>query len=442
MSAAPTSSPVRVPWRIVALLCATATASYICRVNVSTAGVLLMEEFRLTQVEMGRVFSAFLLGYALFQIPAGMAADRWGARRVLGGAALLWVGLTVAQARVGTGPFQVGLVGTLAAFMAWRFALGVAEAPTYPGAAQGVSRWVPAAYQARANGIVIASIGLGSALAPPLVSSVMVAWGWRAALVVSAVPALAVALVWFVVAEPLSSVSAARVAPSVPGPGDAGRTSGASAPGTGAGPQPAPTLRTRSFALLTASYTLQGYVGYIFVSWFYLYLVQERGFSLLGGAWMSSLPWVLSIVSIPLGGWISDRLTAGALGPVWGRRVVPMAGMALSGALISVGAHTGSAVLAAVTLALATALVLCVEGPFWAMMMRVSGARSGTAGGIMNMGSNLGGLISPALTPVLAAWIGWEAALHIAAALAVVAAVLWVGVRPAEEARGGADGRA
>jgi ACS family glucarate transporter-like MFS transporter len=334
---------------------------------------------------------------------------------VLSGAALLWVGLTVAQARVGLGPLQLGLVGTLAAFMAWRFALGVAESPTYPGAAQGVARWVPAAYQARANGIVIASIGLGSALAPPLVSSVMVAWGWRASLVVSALPALAVALIWAAVAEPT------RAAPADVVPGE--------------GPAPAPTLRTRSFALLTASYTLQGYVGYIFVSWFYLYLVQERGFSLLGGAWMSSLPWVLSIVSIPLGGWVSDRLTTGALGPVWGRRAVPMAGMALSGVLISVGAHTASAVMAAVSLALATALVLCVEGPFWAMMMRVSGPRSGTAGGIMNMGSNLGGLVSPALTPVLAAWIGWEAALHVAAALAVVAALLWIGVRPGHRAR-------
>ncbi|MDP2957805.1 MAG: MFS transporter [Longimicrobiales bacterium] len=408
----------RTPWRIVALLCATATASYMCRVNVSTAGVLLMEEFDLTQVEMGRVFSAFLLGYALFQIPAGMLADRWGARRVLAVAAWLWVGATLMQALVGWGPFQAGAAGTLVAFVVWRFVLGVAEAPTYPGSAEGVSRWVLPRYQGRANGIIIGSIGLGSALAPPLVSNVMVAWGWRPALLVSAVPALVVALVWLGVREPPRAVPAA-----VPAPG----------PGSVQQAGSAPSLRTRSFTLLTASYTLQGYVGYIFVSWFYLYLVQERGFSLLGGAWMSSLPWVLSIVSIPLGGWVSDRLALGALGPIWGRRAVPMVGMALSGVLISVGAHTGSAVMAAVSLAFATALVLCVEGPFWAMMMRVSGPRSGTAGGIMNMGSNLGGLISPALTPVLAAWIGWEAALHIAAALAVGAALLWLGVRPAAD---------
>jgi ACS family glucarate transporter-like MFS transporter len=182
--------------------------------------------------------------------------------------------------------------------------------------------------------------------------------------------------------------------------------------------------------LLSASYTLQGYVGYIFVFWFFLYLVQERQFDLLQGAWASSLPWVLSIVSIPLGGWLSDRLVTGRLGPIWGRRAVPLAGLAFSGLLISIGAHTESPVLAVLALGLATALVLSVEGPFWSTLISLTPARTGTGGGIMNMGSNIGGLISPALTPVLAQFIGWEGALHVAAGLAVLAAALWVGIRP------------
>jgi ACS family glucarate transporter-like MFS transporter len=74
--------------------------------------------------------------------------------------------------------------------------------------------------------------------------------------------------------------------------------------------------------------------------------------------------------------------------------------------------------------------VLSTEGPFWATMLSVAGRRSGTAGGIMNMGSNLGGAVSPALTPVLATAIGWENALHVAAVVAVVAGLLWLGVVP------------
>ena len=407
---------LRPKWSLVAMLCATATAGYICRVNVSTAGALLMQEFHLSQVEMGRVFSAFLFGYALCQVPGGALADRFGARRVLAVAAWAWVVLTALQSATGWGGWAGSASGVLVGFVALRFLMGVSAAPTYPSAAQGVSRWVPAAFQGRATGIVIGSVGLGSAIAPPLVSSVMVHWGWRTAMLVSALPALAIALMWRWFPEPLQvTIGSPQSTARDPLPAASYRL-------------PA-TMRSPSFLLLSLSYSLQGYVGYIFVSWFYLYLVQERHFGLLAGAWMSSLPWVLSIVSIPLGGFIADRLVVGRLGATWGPRAVAMVGLAGSGVLISIGAHTGSAVTAAVTLALATALVLCVEGPFWSTVTRMHGGRSGTAGGIMNTGCNIGGLISPALTPMIAASIGWEAALHVAAALAVLAAVLWLGIR-------------
>jgi ACS family glucarate transporter-like MFS transporter len=371
-------------------------------VNVSVAGALMMKELALSQIEMGRIFSAFLLGYALCQVPAGMLADRFGARRVLGFAALSWVAATALMA---VAPAAAALPVLLGA----RLLLGVGEAPTFPAAAEAVSRHVQAAARGRANGFVIAAIGLGSAIAPPLVTAVMVRFGWRAALVVSVVPAIAVAGVWLAV----------RTMPpdaAVEGSKPAGLSLRA-----GAG------LATPSFALLTASYTLQGYVGYIFVFWFYLYLVDVRKFDLLRGALYASLPWLLSIVSIPLGGAVSDALVK-RLGPARGRRIVPMAGLMGGAAFLSFGARTPDARVAAVCLALATALVLSVEGPFWAAMMEIAGGRSGMAGGVMNMGSNLGGLVSPALTPVLAAAIGWENALHVAALLSVVGGLLWLGV--------------
>jgi len=400
------------PWQLVALLSATATAGYICRVNVSTAGALMMDEFNLSQVDMGRLFSSFLLGYALFQIPAGALADRFGTKRVLSIAVWLWVLLTVSQALIGWSNWEFSVTTVIIVFVLLRFLLGISVSPTYPASALGVSQWVPAIFQGRANGFVIGSVGLGSAIAPPLVSGIMVNWGWQMALLVSALPALIIAIVWQRMKVPDKMVT---------GPSDK------KAPSSSIN-----KLKNKSFYLLSISYGLQGYVGYIFVSWFYLYLVQVRHFSLLSGAWMSSLPWVLSIVSIPLGGYISDKLIGTRLG-VWGGRIVPMIGMGMSGILISIGAHTSSAIIAAITLAFATAFVLCVEGPFWAMMIRIAGGRSGTAGGIMNMGSNLGGLLSPMLTPWIAVYIGWEYALHIAAALAIISALLWLGISPANK---------
>jgi len=156
--------PGQIPWKILIMLCATATASYICRVNVSTVGPLLMHEFNLSQISMGQVFSAFLLGYALFQIPAGILADRWGARRVLTLAAWLWVVMTILQTFAGLGIFHTTLTISVVAFMVCRFLLGIAESPIYPGSAQGVSNWFLPQFQGRANGIIIASIGLGSAI--------------------------------------------------------------------------------------------------------------------------------------------------------------------------------------------------------------------------------------------------------------------------------------
>jgi MFS family permease len=173
------------PWSLVGLLAATATASYLARVNVSVAGALML-----------------LLGFRLL--------------------------------------------------------LGIGEAPTFPAAAQAISRYIPTEARGRANGLVIAAIGLGSAIAPPLVGYVMVRYGWRAALAVSGLPALAVAIAWMAVKRMPPEVGAVTArADDAPGGTDP-------AAGTAAAADERGRLGTRSFVLLTASYTLQGYVGYIF----------------------------------------------------------------------------------------------------------------------------------------------------------------------------------
>jgi ACS family glucarate transporter-like MFS transporter len=408
------------PWALVALLALTATVSYLCRVNVSVAGALMMRDLGISAVEMGRVFSALILGYGLFQIPAGIMADRWGARKMLLVAGLWWTVTTLLIAMVGWMPINQ-TVSSLWALILLRFILGVGEAPTYPAAAQGVAQWIPPARQGLANGIVLVSIGLGSALAPPLISTIMVGWGWRAALVMSAVPAMLVAVAWALVRGD-STPALARVAPS-PTPAGGRR------------------LGSRSFICLVISYTLEGYVGYIFIFWFYLYLVQERHFDLLRAGKLSSLPWILSLLSIPLGGIVSDRLVSGRLGLRWGRRAVPIFGLAFAGMFVAVGAWTQDAYAAVVCLALATALIFCVEGPFWATMMEVAGSSTGSAGGVMNFGANFGGFISPALTPILAAHWGWKNALYVAAAISIVGACLWLGISPGDgqEASGEAN---
>jgi ACS family glucarate transporter-like MFS transporter len=181
---------------------------------------------------------------------------------------------------------------------------------------------------------------------------------------------------------------------------------------------------------------LQGYLGYIFVFWFYLYLVQVRHFEVLKAASFTALPWVATIFAIPLGGILSDAAVA-RWGATWGRRSVPLVSLLAAAVFLVIGARTPNPMVAVASLTACTVLVLSTEGSFWATMTQLSGEHSGIAGGVMNFGSNLGGMVSPALTPWLAERIGWESALSLTAGLAVVAGLLWLKVRVEPEVEAG-----
>lgn len=132
--------------------------------------------------------------------------------------------------------------------------------------------------------------------------------------------------------------------------------------------------------------------------------------------------------AIPLGGVLSDAAVI-LWGATWGRRIVPLAALCAAAIFLVIGARTPRPLVAVAALTACTVLVQCTEGPFWATMTQLSGEHSGIAGGTMNFGSNLGGMVSPALTPWLAERIGWKTALSFTAGLGVVAALLWLGVR-------------
>ena len=135
-----------------------------------------------------------------------------------------------------------------------------------------------------------------------------------------------------------------------------------------------------------------------------------------------------TVFAIPLGGVLSD-LAVVRWGATWGRRSVPMVALCASAVFLVIGARTPRPMMAVAALTACSVLVQCTEAPFWATMTQLSGRRSGVAGGVMNFGSNLGGMVSPALTPWLAERIGWESALTLTAGLAVLAGLLWLHVR-------------
>ena len=403
-----------VHWLLLALLFGTSVVTYIDRVNISVTARQMMPAFGLTQQQMGGVFSAFVVGYALFQIPGGWLADRWGARIVLTCALLWWSICTALTAVIAATPVAefLGIVGALVLV---RFALGLGEAVALPSFNRAVANWMPSDARGLGIGIAIGGIGLGSAITPPLAAWVMVNWRWQAVFYLSAGLGILMGLLWWILARDRPEEH-----PWMRAQATARRQSGSPT-----GTVPLALLMHSPIWWLVLSYSCLGYVAYVYLSWFYLYLVNVRGFDALQGGLYASAPFWAILIGCPLGGWATDRL-ASAHGVTRGRLLAGMTGMACAGCAIAVGAFVDSAGMAIASLSLGAGCLYFAVGAYWASTSDLSKTHAGTLSGLMNTGANLGGALSPSLTPWMAAQWGWSVALAAAGAIALLGAALWL----------------
>ena len=413
----------RVRWQILGLLFLISVVTYMDRVNISVAGKELMPGFGLSSVQMGAVFSSFVLGYALFQIPGGWLGDKWGARSVLTLAVFWWSLFTVLTAEADRLFFSAWL-GVLGSLLLIRFLIGVGEAAALPNFNRTVANWLAPSERGLGMGVSIGGIGLGSAVTPPLVAWLMIRYGWKTAFYVTGCIGLLVAAGWY-----LFSRDHPREHPGV----DQReldwitRSAGESQTPSSSKPSMAALLKIRSVWFLTLSYTMLGYIAYIYLSWFFLYLVNVRHFTVLQGSFWASGPFIAMALFCPLGGWVSDALTQ-KYGRRKGRAGVGGAGMLLTGLLIFAGAMARDPYIAIVLLSLGAGILYSTVGAYWASTIDLSHRHSGALSGLMNMGANLGGTLSPTLTPMIGEAWGWPAALAVAAAAAFLGSLLWLGV--------------
>src|SRR6201992_3381052 len=165
---------------------------YIDRSNMSIAGIYLAKDYHITKIQLGWVQSAFLLGYAFFQIPAGWVVGKLGPHKALTLGLLWWSALTVATALV-----PPDMANALWVLIAVRFILGLGEAVAYPSSNQFIAAWFPTDERGKANGWVFGGVGLGSGTAPPLVALIIATFGWPAAFYISAAIGLVIAVIWY-----------------------------------------------------------------------------------------------------------------------------------------------------------------------------------------------------------------------------------------------------
>ena len=416
------SRPARTRWLILALLFAISVVTYIDRVNISVTARQMMPALGLTDQQMGFIFSSFVIGYALFQIPGGWLGDRWGARTVLAVGLLWWSCFTALTAMAATSPLvsAVGIVGALALT---RFLLGIGEAVALPTFNRAVTDWLPAHERGLGIGIAIGGIGLGSAITPPITAWIMVNYGWQSAFYLAAALGIGVATLWWLFARDRPADHPWEPAP---------RESDVPRSSTSASPPAIPWTVFRSTPTvwwLVLSYACLGYVAYIYMSWFYLYLVNVRGFNILRGGVFAAAPFLTILIFCPLGGWATDRLAL-RFGITRGRRFIGLAGMLLAAAFIALGAMMESPYLAIASLSLGAGWLYFSVGAYWASTSDLSQTHAGSLSGLMNMGANLGGAISPTITPWLANQWGWPVSLGTAAIIAFIGGILWLNINP------------
>jgi ACS family glucarate transporter-like MFS transporter len=187
-------------------------------------------------------------------------------------------------------------------------------------------------------------------------------------------------------------------------------------------------LKNRDVLLLTLSYSFMNFVFYFVFNWFFIYLVEYRGFAATEAGFVASAQWIAGAVGATAGGWLCDRMCR-RLGMRWGVRWPIIIGMGLSIVLLLVGAlHPSPAVAVSAMVLLFFFNQLC-EGPYWAASVAIGGRHAGAAGGVLNTGANAMGIINGLLVPWLALGFGWTVAIASAAAFTLAGIGLMLLVR-------------
>jgi len=424
-----TRSALKVRHILLFVLCLMYFIAYIDRVNISVAAPTMRKELGLTPIELGLIFSAFAYPYAAMQIAGGWASDRFGPRLVLAALSLLWATATI----------LTGLSWSVASLMMFRILVGVGEGGAFPAATRAFTWWLPVRERGFAQGITHSFARLGGAVTPPIVLAIVVRYGWRASFLVLGIGSLAWTVVWLMsfrnTPEEHPWVDAAELAiirdgltrltpvhTSVTGRSDTSDTSDTSTPWR---------QIVKRMWLVTLVDFCYGWSLWVFLTWLPSYLSDARGFQLDRIALMTTLPLAGGVVGDTVGGVISDAIYRRTANLRLARRTLLVVGLGGAFAFILPATITGSALAAVYLLAAAFFFLELSNAVLWTLPLDIAGEHAGTAGGIMNTGFGVAGMISPIVFGVLIQRTGrYELPLFISAGLLLVGALCSLRIDP------------
>lgn len=394
MSDAATMTPSRVRGRIIAVSMAMAFILYLDRICLAeiVKAVSFQQEVALTKEQIGRVLGVFFFSYALFQVPAGWASDRLGARPMLTIYIVLWSLFTA----------LTGLVSSYPALMAMRLLCGVAQAGAYPTSGALIRRWMPLAERARASSMVTLGGRIGGTLAPFLTAWMVVSIGhWRPVLWIDgAIGLLVAAAYWWVVRDRPSDHPACNAAerahigsPPIEPP----------LPTRELGPVLWAFCRSRSL-WLNASMQFLINIGWAFlITWLPTYLKEAKQVEAIAGGRMVTLVLACGMLGQIAGGLLADA-SVRRFGLTWGRRLPlclsgTLAGTAYVGCLFADSAWgvVGCCMVVSFSVDMGTPAV-------WAFIQDIGGRVTAAAAGWANMWGNFGASLTAMMVPTLLAY--------------------------------------
>ena len=403
----------RIQLTAVTLLVAAGLVAYLDRGILGIAQHQITEEMQLDALQFGILSAAFSLPYAFAQLPIGVMLDRIGARITMGFGIIIW---SLAQ-------LAGGFVRTVGQFEIARAVLGVGEAPAFPAGAKVFSEWFAVKERGLPTGIYVASTTFAPAIAPFLLTGLMLQFGWRGMFVIMGVIGLLVGVAWVAMYRDRSAAKLEPEEVEFLSGGEKGATDERKITGS----DWLAILGQRSMWGI-----IIGWIGVIYMVWLYLtwlpgYLDKERGVSIKATAVLLMIPYIAGTFGQLAGGFVPDWLVSKGMKPILSRKWPICIGLIFAAVFTVPAAYTPSLAMAVVCISAAMFFVNMSSGAGWALVS-VSAPRRlvATLGSFMNFGGYLGASAAPVITGFVVKETGsFVMALLIAAAVSVVGALFY-----------------
>ncbi len=391
----PMTSKPKLRWGIVILLLIGAVINYLDRSNLSVANTTIAEQFQLSSTQMGLLLSAFLWPYAIANLPAGWLVDRFGPRKMFAWASGLWSIATLISA----------FVNSYSLLYAMRMLLGVSESPFFTSALKSNERWFAKKERGLPTSIINTGSQIANAIAPPLLTALMLTMSWRGMFIVIGVAGLLLMIIWLKIYRDPTFAEQQLIHTS---DHEQTNTTSVNQPQREAQTSQTPTASWSSlFKHKSTWFMIIGNFGIMFTIWVYLtwlpsYLEKEQGFTLKETGWIASIPFIAGIIGVLVGGIISDYFIRKGVNPITSRKVPIVGGAILAAASVAPIPFIDNTVLSIVLLSVGYFASQLPSGVIWTLAADIApGDQVASLGAIQNFGGFLGAALAPIITGLI-----------------------------------------